>query len=271
MIPSSEQLETFLERLRAVDRELSTLRGAEVRNVATIAKIRAVSKEWLRLSEALRSLEAISQENLAFVDTQLKEALQSTNARTRSSAYRKKLQPVITSFTDRIVIPVIRFEGSPAQVAARQLMNQFAGKVTTDEYSYVEEAARCLGSRCNRAAIIMLWASAMARLHAAIEKLGFNSYNIALDRTMQKKGVPFNKVTKATITSLPELQKCRDFDLLVVGMQLWNYDLQVFEELDRLLGIRNSAAHPGMLKPQAFDVQQYASKIGQYVFELVPA
>jgi hypothetical protein len=215
-------------------------------------------------------VDALPQDNLNFVDTLLKELLQSTNARTRSSAYRKKLMPVIGAFTDRIVVPVIRFEGSPSQVASRQLMSEFAGKVSSDEQSYLEEAARCLASRCNRAAIILLWAAAMARLHGAIEKLGFNAYNSALDQATHKKGSPFNKVSKAGVASLPELQRCRDFDLLVVGMELWKYDLQVFEDLDRLLGIRNSAAHPGMINPSALDVQQYASKVGTYVFGVVP-
>jgi len=269
MIPSSDQLEAFLERLHTLDRELSNLKGAEVRKADTVTEIKAVSKDWLRFSEALRSVEALSQDNLNFVDVQLKGLLQSTNARTRSSAYRKKLVPVLSSFTDRIVIPVIRFEGSPSQVASRQMISEFAGKVSLDEQNYIEEAARCLANRCNRAAIILLWAAAMARLHGAIEKLGFNTYNAALDQVTQKKGNPFNKVFKTTVASLPELQRCRDFDLLVVGMELWKYDLQVFEELDRLLGIRNSAAHPGMLRPSALDVQQYASKVGAYVFGVV--
>jgi hypothetical protein len=257
MTPSSDQLEAFSERLRALDRELSKLKGAEVRKAETVSEIKAVSKEWLRFSEALRSLDAMPLENLNLIDTQLKELLQSTHVRTRSSAYRKKLAPVLSSFTERIAVPVIRFEGSPSQVAARQLVNEFAGKLTMEEESYIEEAARCLASRCNRAAIILLWAAAMARLHGAIEKLGFNTYNAALDQANKKKGSPFSKVSKTLVASLPELQRCRDFDLLVVGMELWKYDLQVFEELDRLLGTRNSSAHPGMLKPQALDVQQY--------------
>jgi len=149
-------------------------------------------------------------------------------------------------------------------------MSEFAGKVTVDEQNYLEEAARCLASRCNRAAIILLWAAAMSRLHGAIEKVGFNAYNTALDQATQKKGGPFNRVSKTVVASLPELQRCRDFDLLVVGMELWKYDLQIFEELDRLLGIRNNAAHPGMLKPSALDVQQYASKVSSYVFGVVP-
>jgi len=270
MTPSSDQLEAFLERLHSLDRDLSKLRGAEVRKGETLAQIKAVSKDWLRFSEALRSMGAFPNENLALVDTQLKQLLQGTNARTRSSAYRRRLRPVIASFTDDIVVPTIRFEGSPSQVASRQLMGEFVGKVSAEEQSYIEEAARCLASRCNRGAIILLWAAGMARLHGAIEKLGFNVFNAALDRATQKKGNPFNKVSKTTVASLPELQRCRDFDLIVVGMELWKYDLQVFEELDRLLGIRNSAAHPGMLRPQALDVQQYASKVCVCLFDVVP-
>ncbi len=242
MMPSSDQLEAFFERLQSISRELSDLKGAEVRNAETIAEIKALSKEWLRFSESLRSAQALSLESLNLVDAPLKAALQSTNVRTRSSTYLKRLEPVLSSFTDRIVVPVIRLEGSPSQVASRQLVSELAGKVSPDEQNYIEEAARCLASRCNRAAIILLWASAMARFHGAIENR-IHSYNAALDHVLQKKVPPFNKVSKTPIASLPELQKCRDFDLIVIGMELWKYDLQVFEELDRLLGIRNSAAH----------------------------
>lgn len=271
MTPTSEQLESFLERIRELDRDLAKLKGAEVRNAETITSIKAICRDWLRLSEALRPVESIAPDSLGAVDKQLREVLDGTSARTRSSAYRSKLGPVLSSFIDKILVPVIRHEGNPAQVASRQLLAEFVGKVSTDEQSYLEEAARCLASRCNRAAIILLWAAAMSRLHAAIEKIGFNAFNAALDQTVQKKGSPFNRVSKTQVSSLPELQRARDFDLLVVGMDLWKYDLQVFEELDRLLGIRNGAAHPGMLKPNALDVQQYATKLGTYVFAVVRA
>ena len=271
MSPTSEQLETFLERLQGLDRELSKLKGAEVRKAEHLAELKAVSRDWLRLSEGLRAAEALSAENLALVDSPFREILQSTTVRTRSSAYRKKLSIVLPVFTDKVVVPVIRHEGSPTQVASRQLLAEFVGKVSSDEQGYLEESARCLSSKCNRAAIILLWAAAMSRVHSAVEKIGFNAYNLAIDQTVQKKGNPFNKVSRSPISSLPELQRSRDFDLIVVGMELWKYDLQVFEELDRLLGIRNSAAHPGMLKPTALDVQQYASKVATYVFSVVPA
>lgn len=271
MSPTSEQLEAFLERLQGLDRELAKLKGAEVRKAEHLSELKAVSRDWLRLSEALRAAEALPLENLAVVDAPFRDVLQSTSIRTRSSAYRKRLSTVLPVFTDKVIVPVIRHEGSPTQVASRQLLAEFVGKVSADEQGYLEESARCLSSKCNRASIILLWAAAMSRIHSAIEKIGFNAYNLALDQTAQKKGNPFNRISKNPVASLPELQRSRDFDLIVVGMELWKYDLQVFEELDRLLGIRNSAAHPGMLKPTALDVQQYASKVATYVFSVIPA
>lgn len=270
MTPTSEQLEAFFERLKSLNRDLAKLKGAEVKKSETIAAIKGIFKEWLRFSEGLRNVETLPKENLDAIDGPLKEMLEGTNSRTRSSAYQKKLAPVISCFTDKVVVPVIRHEGSPTQVASRQLLSEFAGSVSSEEQAYLEEAARCLAAHCNRAAIIMLWAAAMARFHSAVEKIGFNAYNVALDQALQKKGSPFNRLSKTTISSLPELQRSRDFELLVIGMTIWKYDLQIFDELDRLLGLRNSAAHPGMLKPNAFDVQQYASKIATYVFSVVP-
>lgn len=270
MTPNSEQLEAFFERIRELDRSLAKLKGAEVRKADLLSELKAVSKEWLRFSEGLRAAEALPSDTLGSLDLCFQDLLQSTNLRTRSAAYRRKLDSAIGPFTDRVVIPIIKHEGSPTQVASRQMLAEFAGKVSVDEQSYLEEAARCLAGRCNRAAIILLWAAAIARFHAGIEKVGFNAYNAALEGTVQKKGSPFNRVSKTPVASMPELQRSRDFDLLVVGMDLWKYDLQVFEELDRLLGIRNSAAHPGMLKPTALDIQQYALKVASYVFGVVP-
>lgn len=269
MAPSCEALEEFYERIKDLDKSLSKLKDAEVSKDEIIQKIKSVSKDWLRLSEGLRQVESLLPTSLAQVDAAFEKLFQSTNVRTRASAYRKRLSPVVASFTDTIVIPVIRHEGSPAQVAARQVLAEFGGKVSPDELSYLEESVRCLGSRCNRAAIILLWAAAISRMHASVERFGFNAYNAALDATTQKKGNPFSRVSKNPVASLPELQRSRDWDLIVVGMELWKYDLQVFEELDRLLSTRNNAAHPGMLKPTALDVQQYASKIATYVFGVV--
>ena len=132
MTPASEQLESFIERVREIDRELGKLKGAEVRSAETITSIKALCRDWLRLSEALRSVESIAPDSLGTIDKQFREVLEGTNARTRSSAYRTRLSPVLSSFTDKVVVPVIRHEGNPSQVASRQLLAEFAGTVSND-------------------------------------------------------------------------------------------------------------------------------------------
>ncbi len=134
----------------------------------------------------------------------------------------------------------------------------------------MDEAARCVTVEAYRAAIIMLWAAAVARIHAAVEAKGFAAFNAAATTTQAKKVHPFSIVrSDLMVKSSPDLQRIADGVVLVVGMELFGYDLQVYQELSRLLGQRNDSAHPGMAIPKALDVEQFAAKLNQYVFQLL--
>lgn len=269
-IPDSDELESFHERVRSLDDQLAKLGSAEVTRVDVVAELSAVSKQWLKMSTALGETGICDLDTLQKIDNTTKDILQSTTTRARASAYRKKLALLLDPFISSIIIPVIKYEGSPIQVAARQIKEIFNPHILEDEKAYLDEASRCVTVNCYRAAIIMLWTAAISRFHRSIENLGFSAYNTAHAATLTKTGNPFNKVSKgATISSLPELQRVRDFDLLVVGMELWKYDLQAYEELDRLLGARNTYAHPGMAIPTILDVRQFASKVDIFVFSIV--
>ena len=269
-IPDSDELEKFHERVRNLDEQLAKLGGAEVTRADIIAELSDVSKQWIKTSTALAETGICDADTLQKIDNTTKEILQSTITRARASAYRKKLALLLDPFISSIIVPVIKYEGSPIQASARQIRETFNTHVLVDEETYLDEASRCVTVRCYRAAVIMLWAAAISRFHRSIENLGFSAYNTAHTVTIAKTGNPFNKVSKgATISSLPELQRIREFDILVVGMELWKYDLQTYEELDRLLGARNTYAHPGMAIPTILDVQQFASKVDAFVFSTV--
>jgi hypothetical protein len=269
-IPDSDELEKFHERVRGVDEQLAKLGSAEVTRTELITELSAVSKQWLKMSTALGETGICDLDTLKRIDNTAKDILQSATTRARASAYRKKLILLLDPFIASIIVPVIKYEGSPIQVAARQIKDIFNTHILIDEEVYIDEASRCVTTRCYRAAIIMLWVSAISRFHRSIENLGFSAYNTAYATTIKKVGNPFNRVSKGTIiSSLPELQRVRDFDILVTGMELWKYDLQTYEELDRLLGTRNTYAHPGMADPTILDVQQFASKINSFVFNIV--
>lgn len=269
MLLSSEALEEFGDRIKGLDTVLAKLGSAEVTKADLVATLASVAKEWLRVSPELRNgadgyLPVLDAYDLAMADI-----LQATKARTRASAYRKKLAVFVEKFLDSVVIAYMRFEGSPSQASARQVESVFAGAVGPEELVYVQEAARCSSLHCHRAALIMLWAAAMARLYSGILAAGFSAFNTAATGVAAKKGAPYNRFTKGglTITSLADLQNARDADVLLVALELWGYDLQLYEEQGRLLGTRNSAAHPGMFSPVALDVRQFAEKVRRYVFD----
>jgi hypothetical protein len=142
------------------------------------------------------------------------ELLQSTKQRTRASSYRTKLKPFLDGLIDNVVVPLIRFEGSPGQVAERMLEAIFLDFTEADEYPYIQEAARCSSVHCHRAAIVLFWAAAIGRMHTSIQNKGFAAFNAAATAASAKKGSPYNRITKGlTIQSLPELQRTRDFDI----------------------------------------------------------
>lgn len=270
MMPTSEEIEAFHDRAKALDARLARLKSAEVAASDLIMALAATAKEWLKYSAQLKSGVEGFLPSLELYDRAMAEVLVSTKQRSRATAYRSKLSPFLDGFLDAIVIPLMRFEGSPAQTAARQLEASFADAVTVDEAAYIQEAARCSSLHCNRAAIILLWAAGMSRIHNAVQRVGFDRFNACTVQAAAKKGTPFNRITKSLqIASLAELQRARDFDLIAVGMDLWSYDLQVFEELDRLLGTRNNASHPGMFTPTSLDVRQFADKVLQCIFKRI--
>lgn len=269
MTPTSESLEEFHDRIKSLDGALSKLNNTEVRG-DLVAELARAAKDWLRVAPELKNTAEGYLPSLDKYDLAMTGVLTATKLRSRTTAYRPKLQPFVVGFLDAIVVPLIRFEGSPSQSAARQLEGLFASSVTAEELPYILEAARCSSVHCHRAAIILLWAAGIARLHSRVGVAGFAAFNAAADVIGLKKGQPFIKMARGlVVNSVGELQRSRDVDVLLVGMELWKYDLQAYEELERLLSLRNSAAHPGMFQPGSLDVRQFAEKLKRYVFELV--
>lgn len=269
MVPTSEEVEAFHDRVQKLDAELAELKGAECK-AALQNELASAARAWLKLSTSLKNSGEGFLPSLDSYDLAMTEVLASTKQRSRATAFRTKLKPFRDGFMDKVVVPLMRYEGSPSQAAARQLEALFEGAVTTEEQAYVSEAAKCSSLHCHRAAIILLWAAGVSRMHAEVQKIGFIAFNTAAAEASAIRGQPYNRITKAlVIGSLAELQRGRDFDLIAVGMKVWGYDLQAFEELDRLLSVRNSAAHPGMFAPTSLDVRQFAEKVKRYIFDIV--
>jgi len=116
----------------------------------------------------------------------MEDILNSTTIRARASSVSKKLSPFVDRAISSVVVPLIKFEGGPRQVAAGQVVGAIPSSLSAEEKAYLAGAARRVPVQAYRAAIIMLWAAAMARFHGAIERRGFDAFNQASGNSGQE-------------------------------------------------------------------------------------
>lgn len=274
MVPSSEEVEGFSTRLTALRGAIEQRGNVELRaNNPVLRQLATLAKEWIMLAQRLRPSGLIAADTMSECDQHMGELFGGAGkARRRSGYYLTRLRAVERRFTTGVVIPVVRHEGDPRQVATRQLRADLAPHVTSQEATYSEEALQCVAEACNRAAIVLLWAAGITRMHNSIEASGFTPFNNALTAIGARKAAyPYSSVReRGPITTRPELQRVADFVILVAGMDVWKYDGQAFSELAALLQTRNNAAHPGMGTPGLLDVQYFASKLIDRVFAVIP-
>ena len=273
-MPSSDELEDFYRRLTNLRAQVTQQGAAELAgDAAVVQAVVTLAKEWLRLSQRLRAAGIVDLSTLALCDGHMGELLVGRgDSRRADTHYRRHLNAVDGAFTGAVIIPVVKHEADPRQVMTRDLRAALDPHLTAPEKAYAEEALKCVAEACNRAGIVLLWAAAVTRFHGAVERLGFPVFSRALANTATKRAYPFTAVRdRNPVASRPELQRVPDFTILVAGMELWNYDLQAFNELARLLETRNNAAHPGMASPRPLDVQHFTDKLIERVFAFIPA
>lgn len=269
MLPSSDVIEALVARAKSTEKQLGKLGSSQAIPSALKSEVGAIAREWLRSSPQLRASGVCGSSELGDLDVAMQELVVKAAGASRASALRKPLQSFVESAPSDVVVPLIQHAGSPRQVLARQVVAAFSG-LSPEEAAYVDEASRCVTVEAYRASIIMLWAAGVSRIHAAIETKGFAAFNAAVAVTQSKKTHPFSIVRgDLSLKTSPDLQRIADGVILVVGMELFGYDMQVYQELNRLLGQRNDSAHPGMAVPKALDVEQFAEKLNQYVFQLL--
>lgn len=269
MLPSSDAIEALAVRAKQAEKLLGK-HGAKQNIPAPLkTEVAAIAKEWLRVSPLLRAAGICSPAHLLSLDSAMQDIITKTAGASRATALRRPLKDFLAVVPKEVVVPLIQHAGSPKQVLARQIEGAFSN-LSPEETAYVGEAARCVTVDANRAAIIMLWAAGISRVHSAIETKGFAAFNAAATVTQSKRQHPYSIVRgDVTLKTSPDLQRVADGVVIVVGMELFGYDLQVYQELNRLLGQRNDSAHPGMAAPKALDVEQFAAKLDQYVFQLL--
>lgn len=228
-----------------------------------------LSSEWFdSLSKRLSSY-GIQKELLDKYDTAFKGILKLSDSTNRRSSYARLFDEITESFNNDIVIflqtdAIIPEEDQPEY---GDEVIKLLDRVTDDaENEYLKEALGCWKNGFLKGATVLLWCAAVDRIHRAIEKAGFERFNVAsLQMKNQVSGrfKRFNKDYK--VQSMSDLQSIPDGDILwiIEGMQL--IDSNQKTRLTSCFEMRCHSGHPGAAPITKYNVISCFSDIVEII------
>jgi hypothetical protein len=134
--------------------------------------------------------------------------------------------------------------------------------------AYLKEAVDCARTGFIRAAAVMGWCAAIARIHKAVERIGFAKFNVASAEMASQTQGRFKKFNRPqSVTSISDLQLVFDTDLVWIleGMQV--IDANQHARLRSCFELRNHSAHPGEAPVTDYNLLSFFSDIIEIVLK----
>lgn len=134
--------------------------------------------------------------------------------------------------------------------------------------AYLKEAVDCARAGFIRASAVMGWCAAIARIHRAVEKIGFQKFNVASASMASQTQGRFKRFNKAqSVTSISELQLVFDTDILWILEGMDVIDSNQHTRLRSCFDLRNHCAHPGEAPVTPYNLLSFFSDIIEIVLK----
>lgn len=136
------------------------------------------------------------------------------------------------------------------------------------EAEYLEEAQRCLTAEALRGCIVLGWCAVIARIHAKIGELGYDKFSAATVSMFERATGRYRFFKKKyDVTSISELQRVFDTDLLLILEFMELIDGNQHERLRYCFEFRNNSAHPGLAPIKPANLYSFYSDISEFVLK----
>lgn len=260
-----------LIKLRADLQALSrAVKGETAKRIAR----QSIRAEALRLgqswfSEVRPAIEggALSHEVLDQYGKGFERLIKISSPNNLKTSYLDTLGGLTKKFKTDLLLPL---QTAPPPVMEASIFDElFARLGETDiDDAYLKEAVDCARAGFIRAAAVMGWCAAVARIHRTIEKIGFQKFNVASATMASQTQGRFKKFNTAqSVTSVSELQLVLDTDILWIleGMQV--IDANQHARLRSCFELRNHSAHPGEAPVTDYNLLSFFSDIIEIVLK----
>jgi hypothetical protein len=183
----------------------------------------------------------------------------------RRASYLDTLELLTKRFKAELVLPLQTAPPPTKDASTFDELFASLGEADVDD-AYLKEAVDCARAGFIRAAAVMGWCAAIARIHRTVERIGFTKFNVTSASMASQTQGRFKKFSKAqSVTSMSDLRLVFDTDVLWIleGMGLIDTNQQT--RLRSCFDLRNHSAHPGEAPVTPYNLLSFFSDIIEIV------
>lgn len=260
-------LQTFYKSLKALRKEINKITTLHVAKADLKRRAGELAEEWFsNISPELAKFTVLSTSTIETYSAWFFKLLKLTKAPNRKTSYVEALNGVTKTFHDDLLLPIQVQPRLAEEVSL--LAKLFENMPNPEEDAYLKEAISCATHQLFRGSAVLGWSAAIDRIHRVIEKVGFDSFNMASKSMAAATTGRFKRFSKvANITSIGELREYFDGDMLWVleGMGLLESNQNT--RLRSCYEMRCQCSHPGEAPITEYNLLSFFSDINQIIFE----
>ncbi len=264
---------TFLESLKQLHQDLISLKksiGDETSKTISRQTLRdraeQIGTSWFSgIADELAATGNIQGPVLQSYSEEFGKLIKISSPNNLKTSYLAILSNLCKKFRNDLILPV---QKNPVTAKNASLLTKMlAGLPNADEDTYLKEAINCASKEYYRASVVLGWCAAIDRIHRAIEKAGFVTFNItsaSMASQTQGRFKRFN--TPQNVGSLSEIREVFDTVVLWVieGMQM--IDTNQHTRLKGCFDLRCQCAHPGDAPVTEFNLLSFFSDLNEIIF-----
>jgi hypothetical protein len=267
-VSAVDALATLRADLQELTRKVKALNGDRVSRQALLDAAKRIGTSWFATVRPALEGGVVPADVLDRYGKGFARLIKISSPNNRKASYLVTLDGLTKKFKAELLLPVQTAPPGPAREASVfDAVFSSLGDADIDD-AYLKEAVDCARAGFIRAAAVMGWCAAVARIHRTVERVGFAKFNAtSAGMTSQTQG-RFKKFSKTqNVASLSDLQMVFDTDILWIleGMNL--LDSNQHTRLRSCFDLRNHSAHPGEAPVTTYNLLSFFSDIIEIVLK----
>jgi hypothetical protein len=269
-VSAAEALAKLQAELLGLARAVKALDGDRVSRKAILDDAKRIGTSWF--SEVRPAIEGgvVASEVLDRYGKGFERLVRISSPNNRKASYVGALDALTKKFKAEILLPI---QTAPPPANATSVFDKLFASLSDSDIddAYLKEAVDCARAGFIRAAAVMGWCAAIARIHRTVEKAGFAKFNVTVVTMVsqtQGRFKNFKKFSKArNVMSLSDLQLVSDTEVLWILEGMLLIDANQHTRLSSCSDLRNHSAHPGEAPVTDYNLLSFFSDIIEIVLK----